>query len=1080
MKGKLNNNYELGIQILTYTGNGNIKVGEHYLRNAEGDAQINSTQYYSWISFVSDEYASAPNVLLLTTKNTTSLSTDLYDIEGVKIGTCSIGRIQKYFYGLASVQDCLDLSGQSSTTLNTQKLVTVDDIAEEELGVKLLSNPHVDYADDQYVEYRDLIKTFTPNPPVTPVVSTQSVYVGINGINETYENTVSHTISPLASINDTTTIVNNSNLLYTWNGATQTWPVTMINEADEAEWNTSGNISWNFTDYNSINSTYYISNRISNYKLPAGGVITLTDFWDSFSLYINDQVVDTSKQVTQATVSKTGGKTELLVIVYNNGGKVGQFSQGNTVSFNCQQNVVNELEFAFGVKFYKPTTGNSISVTSVKIVSTGQLAAKWCETPTVTKKAQGLDGYCINDVQLGELQSPSSNISSKYRVNCETSSLSGDTLDLHIITAKDVPSIINNAEYKTNVIQNGSYSTQSVWEVLISPSIIMSGKTVGNCTFKGLTVTNCLQNTTAQSILSGNGTFITNLSSGAECSASQVVGICDVRSTGNSAITDLNSVFSKDLTTVVQPAFTIGVVAPNVGILNKDTKIAELKIAYQYTINSVDYTGVFNFNLWYDANALLEPITEQEDLSKYDNIDIPADEIWYITTNNRPFQYYCFDFPSNITTEAQKDNYILNTGFQLADYKYSNYYLAVMSPNNYEGISVITKDITSTFPYKNDTRFKGKKVWSVKFQNDADRDFMIFPTVFCGYGHYNPGQVFPGYGLFAKYNGSQAAPEYYNPLEYLFVPAFEALYNKQVEFCVARWVESGSYTRERADALGKIKYMTATELGNLNRAIALKAVFGVRPSGAKNYYFQFVGCSSLQYVNINAAPNILEYCLKDCVNYNNPISNSNITTIPKSAFSGCASLTTLEFPNVTRIEEKAFESSIFSSLSIPKIIHIGKEAFCFCTINIDSYITTSNYGLCTFNYLTTIEERAFCGTYFGTNGTKVSATYFLDLGDNIVEVGKHAFDWSSNLYKIRLGKNIETIGTRAFENGLGQLQVLICEAVEPPYIGGYNIQATDISSGLNKWNVSLLVPSSSVQKYKDAYRWKRFYNIKSI
>lgn len=1072
MKGKVNSNQELGVQILTYTGSENIKVGEYYLRNTEGDVQINGTQYYGWASFVSDEYTSAPNVLLLTTKATVSVSADLYSVESVKVGTCSIGKIQKYFYGLASVQDCLDLSGQSSTTPNTQKLVTADDVAEEELGVELVSNPHIDYADKQCVEYRDLIKTFTPNPPVTPVVTNQRVYVGINGISETYENTVSHTISPLASINDNTTIVDNSNLSYFWHVPIQSWPVMMV--VDEDEWDiTTGNISWYFTDYNTVNSTYYISNKISNYKLPAGGVITLTDFWNSFSLYVNGELVDSSG------VSKTGGKAELHVLVYNNGEKVGQFSQGSTVSFNCQQNIVNELSFSFGIKFYAPITGNSISVTSVKIISTGKLSANWCEVPTVTKKAQGLDGYCINNVQLGSIQSPSSNISNKYRVNCETSSLSEDTLDLHIITASGVSTIVNNAEYKTNLVQNGSYSTQSVWEVLISPSIVMSGKTVGNCTYKGLTVTDCLQNTTAQAISSKSSSLITSITSGTECTAASVIGICDVRSTGNSAVNDLNSCFSDNLPAAIQPSFTIGLVVPNVQTLVENTKIAALKIAYQYIINSVDYTGVFNFNLWYDANILLEP-KEEEDLTKYDTIDVPADEIWYITTNNRPFQYYCFDFPSNITTEDQKDNYILNTGFQLVDYKYSNYHLATMSPNNYEGVSVVTKDITSTFPYKNDSRFKNKKVYSVKFQNAANRDFMVFPTAFCGYGHYNPTQIFPGYGLFAKYNGSAASQEYYNPLEYLFVPAFEKLYNKQVDFCVTRWVESGSYTRERADALGKIKYMTGTELGNLNHAIALKAVFGVRPSSGKFYYFQFVGCSSLQYVNINAVSSILEYCLKDCVNYSNPISNSNITIVPEYAFNGCASLTTLAFPNVTRIEKGAFGSSTFESLSIPKIIHIGKESFCFSTINTESYIATSNYGLCKFNYLTTIEERAFCGTTFGTNGTKTGATYFLDLGDNIVEIGKHAFDYSSNLHKIRLGKNTETIGARTFENGLGQLEVLTCEAVEPPDIGGYNIQTTDISSGLNRKNVNLLVPSSSVQKYKDAYRWKRFQNIKSI
>ena len=155
-----------------------------------------------------------------------------------------------------------------------------------------------------------------------------------------------------------------------------------------------------------------------------------------------------------------------------------------------------------------------------------------------------------------------------------------------------------------------------------------------------------------------------------------------------------------------------------------------------------------------------------------------------------------------------------------------------------------------------------------------------------------------------------------------------------------------------------------------------------------------------------------------------------VTSIGRSAFSGCSSLTSVTIPkSVTMIGVNAFYGcSSLTSVTIPKsVTMIGNSAF------------TSCYRL-------------------------ISVT----IPDSVTSIGNLAFAYCDSLTSVTIGDSVTTIGDYAF--GLCEsLRSVYCEAVTPP-AGG-----SEMFYGNASYR-DIYVPTESVNAYKSANYWKDYAN----
>ena len=192
----------------------------------------------------------------------------------------------------------------------------------------------------------------------------------------------------------------------------------------------------------------------------------------------------------------------------------------------------------------------------------------------------------------------------------------------------------------------------------------------------------------------------------------------------------------------------------------------------------------------------------------------------------------------------------------------------------------------------------------------------------------------------------------------------------------------------------------------------------------------FTGCSSLTSVTI---PN-------------------SVTTIGNSAFRGCSSLTSVTIPNsVTTIDNLAFYGcSSLTSVTIPNsVTTIGGYAFSSC-----SSLTSITIP----NSITTIGRQSF-----GDCSSLTSVT----IPNSVTTIGYSAFSGCTNLQKVHIGNSVKAIGKEAFNNCTSVTQIS-SEAVVPPTCGLY------VFANINKSKCKLIVPNNSLDAYKQAYQWEDF------
>jgi hypothetical protein len=231
---------------------------------------------------------------------------------------------------------------------------------------------------------------------------------------------------------------------------------------------------------------------------------------------------------------------------------------------------------------------------------------------------------------------------------------------------------------------------------------------------------------------------------------------------------------------------------------------------------------------------------------------------------------------------------------------------------------------------------------------------------------------------------------------------------------------------------------------------------GVSSIGDNTFYF----CDDNDLTLSNSFPSLTDIYdyYADCSKLISVTISNSVTSIGRDAFRGSSNLSSIDIPSsVANIGSGAFSNChSLTAITIPNLVTI-----------IEGYVFDSCIGLTSVtipNSVTSIKYAAFRGCHGLTTVTIPSSVTFL--------VGC-AFQFCKGLTTVTiLGGSTTTIEGSAF-SGCDNLKEIIIHATEPPKVKlGF--------SGINKKQITIFVPETSIDVYKTADGWKDFENIKAI
>ena len=242
---------------------------------------------------------------------------------------------------------------------------------------------------------------------------------------------------------------------------------------------------------------------------------------------------------------------------------------------------------------------------------------------------------------------------------------------------------------------------------------------------------------------------------------------------------------------------------------------------------------------------------------------------------------------------------------------------------------------------------------------------------------------------------------------------------------------------------------------------------------------------------------------------------SSVTSIGNSAFQGCSNLTSITIPSgVASIGDWAFRgcNSLTTVLIPSSVISIGSLPFSGCS-NLKSIVVDNNNSKYDSrdSCNAVIETSSNCliagckNTFLPYGVTSIGDYAFfectgltsLTFPSTVTEIGQNAFGGCDSQISLTIPSSMTSIGIEAFSDWRGLTSVTIpssvtsikycafafctgltdvyCYANEVPITNEYAFYNGDLEEFIS--NVTLHVPSSSVEAYKSTEPWNRFKEV---
>lgn len=208
-----------------------------------------------------------------------------------------------------------------------------------------------------------------------------------------------------------------------------------------------------------------------------------------------------------------------------------------------------------------------------------------------------------------------------------------------------------------------------------------------------------------------------------------------------------------------------------------------------------------------------------------------------------------------------------------------------------------------------------------------------------------------------------------------------------------------------------------------------------------------------------------------------------VTKINHSSFFGCTGLTDIIIPNTVN----AIDTMAFDGCTGVRSVTIGTAVD---TIRSDAFVALGQLGSIKWNAINcrSIDKRVFSGARIGSFVTGPGVQTIPDnLISNCPFLSLSSVTFSNSLYRIgaenftmcasgalHLPASLTSIGYNSFNNCVGQISRIQCDAITPPYLEPNPLSGGTWSFG--SYSV-LYVPCESIQLYRSAQGWSNFDSV---